>query len=408
MTDLLEHDLIRTLRQHGDAVVEVPVGMRDAIEGRARRRRRARRAVLSGGLALAVLAVAVGGWQVARPARTDHGLAPATVVSVKPSPARIARPVAPSGKPTVRPLDQTWPAAVERMPATAPGGAKVLPVGVLDASQLLVAEKGQGEQTSALLRYDLRKQTFASVADLRPIGSLRKYFAQSFATDDRTVAWNAEGQDAHGKQVTEFVAADLAGGHERLLATVPGALGVTPLELVDHRWLVYSGATGVRRISLSGNGKPELVPGGRGLRLTSWPWASTLTDPSGSRHPVVLTNLETGARRTFSAAGMWTRDCVPDWCVGSQRNRTTLLGPTPGSRTVVAPRSLAATGRFGRNRFVDATYGDRNVLWDIKTGTLASYGGRPTLVIDHQTCLICWPDPSDPDRLLVFDGAAVR
>jgi hypothetical protein len=407
MTDLLERDLIRTLRRHGDLAIEVPAGMRERIEGRVRRRRRTRRVVLSGGLALAVLAVLVGGWQLARPAARDRGLPPATVVAT-PSPARIVAPIAPPATPTVRSVQRTWPAAIERMPAAAPGGAKVLPVGVLGADQLLVAASGGGERTSALLRYDLRDKAFSAVADLAPVGRLGGYFPQGFATDDRTVAWNAEGTDAHGRKVTEFVAAEVAGGHKRLLATVPGEFGITELNLVDHRWLVYTGTDGVRRIPLSGNGTSEPVPGGRGLHLISWPWASDLTDPGGSRHAVVATNLVTGARRTFSAVGMWTRDCVPDWCVGSLRDRTTLLGPEPVGRTVSAPTYLVASGRFGAGRFVDAMYGDRNVLWDIRTGTLASYDARSTVLLNHETCLVAWPDPADRDSLLVFDGAAVR
>lgn len=160
-----------------------------------------------------------------------------------------------------------------------------------------------------------------------------------------------------------------------MLATVPGDMAMTELELVDHRWPVYSGAGGVYRIPLSGKGKLALVPGGAGLHLAVWPWAGNVTgEEGGTPRTARMTNLVTGATRTVAAPDADRfEDCVADWCVGSTRPTATgpstvVAGPRP-DRSTVAPSYVSMGGRFGLGRFVDAAYDDHATRGDMRCRT---------------------------------------
>jgi hypothetical protein len=431
---MVEQELSRTLHDRAEAAGPVP-GDLSTILSTARRRRRRRAIVPAVAIVLAVALVS-GGLGVAWWDRSPYtGLAPASKVSPSPLGPAVGKARPPAANAPVRPADKVWPEAVIRMPTTDPTGAKAHPITMLDSTHVLVSAETSFQKQSALRMYDTKTRKFSAITDLNPIGDLHDYYPQDFANDDRTVVWDADGVDSSGHHVVQFLAADLSGGHKRLLASIPGSLSVTELELVDHKYVVYSEPLhgGVYRVPLGG-GSPQKVAGSTGMFLAVWPWASDVNGFAGTdrKTTATLRNLVTGDTQVVHDPGTTFWDCVPSLCVGDAGTDASVVVDGPDSHTA-APDYVRLTDYFVLNRFVDAAYDDGKVhnggwvhgdngrktytgkslphlLWDVKTGTVATYplSRDGAIGLSHHSGMLAWHDPDHAGQQIVLDLAAVR
>lgn len=357
MNDRTEADLVRVL---ADAAEHAPVPDRD-LAGAVRVRRRAHRTRMALACA-AVVAIAAGGTVAVRNALpTGNGpVSPAVQ-----GPSEFA----------IRPASEVWPGTVTTIPKKTADGLNYWPVAALSPTTLLLIARSPSERTR-LDTYDTTTGRGTPLVRMPSRGGKRLDYAQSIEVGDEAIAWWGKVQ---GKSIrVDFWVAPKAGGTARKVGEVMGALadveriGVTRDSLV---WSVYGG--GVYRMPLEG-GAPQPVPGGEGLTLISWPWASDVSAVS-SRNQTKLVNLATEQTLPVnSPEGANDVRCGLVWCVDILGKETVVhridggdLRTLPGSPTW--ERILLPGARTG---FANLAQRDRYaaVVYDPETGLAGGIG----------------------------------
>ncbi|MBB4917396.1 hypothetical protein [Streptosporangium saharense] len=363
MNDRTEADLVRML---ADAAERAPVPDGD-LAGAVRVRRRAHRTRMALACA-AVVAIAVGGTVAVRDALPTAS-EPVSPAAQGPSeePAEFA----------VRPASEVWPEAVTTIPKKAADGLTYRPVAALGPTTLLLIAESSFEKAARLDTYDTTTGRGTPLVQVPSPEGKRRYYAQAVEVGDDTVAWwgNVQGKSTWA----DFWVAPRSGGTARQVGEVTGALadveriGVTRDSLM---WSVRGG--GVYRIPLEG-GTPQPVPGGEGLSLVSWPWASDASEDR-SRNQTKLVNLATGQTIPVNLPeGADGVRCSLVWCAGTLGEGSVVQRVDGGDRrTLPGTSSWEMTSLSGaRTGFVGMTQGDRYaaVIYDPETGLAGGIGG---------------------------------
>ncbi|WP_203991644.1 hypothetical protein [Sphaerisporangium rufum] len=278
----------------------------------------------------------------------------AGVTAVRLAASDPARPPAGRAAVTGPPGDAraVWPQAVYDLPDRTPDGHSHELVATAGAGRVVLAVHGAGrpgtKKIVRLDRYDRATGEFTTVARL-PAGAA----GVTLAAADRTrLAWAATERIDDDSIRVRFWTVPPAGGTPVEL----GRFGPVELRYSAPERLVFAGdglvlglsTGGVVRVPLDG-GRPAVLPGSEKLRLLDWPWATTRTVPmlerpedlrdafdglgehatrgSGAtpeaapQPPPSLVNLETGATRPVSEAGLEEPFCGPTRCVGRSTER---------------------------------------------------------------------------------------
>ncbi|MFB4293175.1 hypothetical protein ACBI99_36430 [Nonomuraea sp. ATR24] len=238
-------------------------------------------------------------------------------------------------------VERVWPQAVFTLPV----GSR--PLEAITATKVLVwTEPGTLEIHDTAAR---RSMPVASLA--RP--------PRLWAADAERVAWLTG--DGHA-----WVAPVRTGGRAGRVGPVRGE-HVDRLALTARHVVWSSPLDGVWRAGLDG-GAPERVPGGRGLQLVEWPWATD--EPLDARtNPTKVVNLET--RRVIEVRpvpGAEGLRCGPTWCTGTHRGGDALVQRTDGAWSRTHRDWL--TGYPYRDRFITGA----GRIHDARTGTTVSFG----------------------------------
>ncbi|MCK2214442.1 hypothetical protein MF672_011665 [Actinomadura sp. ATCC 31491] len=351
-----EQDLVRTLRAAADQVE--PLDLTGGVAARRRARRGRRRATVA--LAAAAV-VAVAGGTTAALSGEARRVQPATTVSPSSSPSPQAS----------RPAEELWPRAMATVAARRATGALILPVTALSPTELLLFVPGEPARLDV---YDIaRRATTATIAELSAIKGATRL--GGVAVGPRHVAWYG-GTD----KSTTFWIAPRAGGTATRVATVPGPVAAFDVTADALVWSPQGG--GVYRMPLTG-GKPARVPGGDGLTLTAWPWA-THRDRNTFANDDRVADLASGRSYDVRAPeGTRFLRCDGRWCVGDLKGRLVAQRPDGTGRHVLPDlRMYSVRPPYAGRYALTAPTGEPEaggplaVLYDLETGTRAGLGTR--------------------------------
>jgi hypothetical protein len=363
-----EDELIGALRQAAGVVPEP-----DLLKGIARlRRRRARRRAQALAVAAVVVAVAAGTTVATRISPHRGGgeaAAPVTSTTLPPWP-----PV----KITKGTVEKLWPRALFKMPAKNADGWRYRPITGISATEVLVSAESSFEKAGRLEIYDSETGKARVVTEVPATPGLRRNFMQRTSADGRTVAWYSTASKPDGTRVAELWQAPLAGGDAKLVGTLTGAhadLEAIAVNGDNVFWSTVQG--GVWRLPLAG-GTPEPIPGGAGLHLIRWPWASDtpmVNMAQDDRNQTKVVDLTTGGYTMAVAMPDGAKDlrCGPFWCDGS-RDGATLVQRIDGSaRSTLAGVGGQVTAGLSPYPILDRFVQLGNGILDLETGRLASY-----------------------------------
>ncbi|MGA5764448.1 hypothetical protein [Nonomuraea bangladeshensis] len=356
-----EQDLIRTLRTAADQVEQVDLARGVAARRHARRIRQRVRMALAAAAAVAVAGGTTAALSVASSGSERRADEQWTQIEEQ--------------WPQV---EKRWPQAVAKVPARTAGGARILPVTGLSPTEvlLLVAAPAKG-QPSRLDVYDMTRRTTRTLAQVPDVEG--KDGPDGVTAGPGHVAWYVTTGGT-----TTFWAVPRTGGTATRVATTSGdvaVLGVTDDSLV---WSPWKGD--VHRVPLTG-GTPSRLPGGDGLRLTSWPWAARL-DRNVYANQDQVVNLETG--RSFDVRvpkGTRSLRCGPRWCAGELNGRLLVQRVDGTGRRTLPELRMSWPRPPYADRYVlaapsssQAGEGALAVLHDLETGTTTGLGTRRLLI----------------------------
>ncbi|GLW23595.1 hypothetical protein DI270_015380 [Microbispora triticiradicis] len=346
----VEEALRRTFARAEARIPATPPDLlRQVTEGRTRRGRRGLVPATAMATCLVIWAAAALTW------RAPH---PSPAVTATPAPRlhepriheprihepRIVEKIAP-------PLEQALPSVVAEVPREAPNGEAFTPKLFVDPRTMLgyVAKKGY-DPAPELWIYHLESRTFRRLTVVGyPIAPV-----DSPAAGDGFIVWF----EYVGRNI-RIMAIPATGGTPLEVVTFPAELEVdeangdtiygVDLAVGDGRIFWSSTRSGgVNQVPVTG-GKPSPVPGTKGLRLFSWPWAGRPLDGPGAM--VNLLNLSTGERLDDPAQAV----CHVTWCVTDsqaiRRDGSRVLDlPGDNPRSIVADRfvTLSQTDKQGR------------------------------------------------------------
>ncbi|GGQ28894.1 hypothetical protein [Streptosporangium pseudovulgare] len=364
--------------------------LRQVTVGRTRRGRRGLVPATAMATCLAIWAASGVTWWASeqRPATT-----------AKPTPyiheRRIVKEIAP-------PLEQVLPSVVAEVPRKVPNGRAFTPKLFIDSRTMLgyVSKKGY-DPAPELWVYRLESQTFKRLAVIdRPIAPV-----DSPAVGEGVIAWfEYVDRDIH------IMTIPVTGGTPRTVVSFPAERDVdkvngdtiygVDLAVGDGRIFWSSTKSGgVNQVPVAG-GEPSPVPGTKGLRLFSWPWAGRPADGPGVM--TNLLNLSTGERLKNPARAR----CDVTWCLtgdrATRRDGSQVLDlPGDNPRSLVADRfvSMDQVDEQGRKALVifDLATSRAGRLW-IRNDRKAS----PTLYTDTEMLYFkrgdTWAVIHDPDR----------
>ncbi|TLP66154.1 hypothetical protein [Microbispora triticiradicis] len=345
----VEEALRRTFARAEARIPATPPDLlRQVTEGRTRRGRRGLVPATAMATCLVIWAAAALTW------RAPH---PSPAVTATPAPRlheprihepRIVEKIAP-------PLEQALPSVVAEVPREAPNGEAFTPKLFVDPRTMLgyVAKKGY-DPAPELWIYHLESRTFRRLTVVGyPIAPV-----DSPAAGDGFIVWF----EYVGRNI-RIMAIPATGGTPLEVVTFPAELEVdeangdtiygVDLAVGDGRIFWSSTRSGgVNQVPVTG-GKPSPVPGTKGLRLFSWPWAGRPLDGPGAM--VNLLNLSTGERLDDPAQAV----CHVTWCVTDsqaiRRDGSRVLDlPGDNPRSIVADRfvTLSQTDKQGRKASV--------------------------------------------------------
>ncbi len=325
--------------------------------------------------------------------------APPPAITAKPAPhihePRIVEEIAP-------PLEQILPSVIAEVPRKVPNGKAFTPKLFIDPRTMLgyVSKKGY-DPAPQLWAYHLESQTFQRLAVIDyPIAPV-----DSLAVGEGVIVWfKYVDRDIH------IMTVPVTGGTPRTVVSFPAELDVDKangdtiygVDLAVGGGRIFWSSTksgGVNQVPVAG-GEPSFVPGTKGLRLFSWPWAGRPADGPGAM--TNLLNLSTGERLEDRAQAR----CDVAWCLtGDQATRRdgSQVLDLPGD----SPRSLVAD-RFVTLSQVDEQGRKATVIFDLATsraGRLWIHNDRkasPTLYTDTEMLYFKrgdkWAVIHDPDR----------
>jgi len=360
-----EDELAAALRE-GAAGAPAP-DLLAGVEGRRRRRRRRRAQALA---AVAVVAVVGTGTAVTRGIAVTPGDRPDRAVTAVTTAPEVAVP-GQVRRPEKARAAELWPEAVFTMPARNPDGWRYRPITAVSPTEVLLSAESSFEMAGKLEVYDTRTREARVVAEVPKRQGLREYIPQTATVDGANVAWYAHGEQTDGTRVRDIWTVPLAGGAARLLVTRSGPDADLDGIALDGDHVVWSEVDGgVWRLPLAG-GTPERLPGGDGLHLIHWPWASDVGEgpDSSQRSQIKVANLADGTVTAVpTVRGVKAVRCGPVWCFGHGESGTVVFR-LDGTRT---PRAVGSSLEGGlrsypiMDRFVSA--GDS--VYDLKTGKL--------------------------------------
>ncbi|NRQ34075.1 hypothetical protein HII36_19780 [Nonomuraea sp. NN258] len=279
----------------------------------------------------------------------------------------------------VRPIEEVWPQAAHEVPMALPDGRRIRPRLLLDGKTLLVTAESSFEKADGLYAYDLGGGRFAKLADV-PVPAGTRLFAAGFATDgDRIVWWTGRKKD--GREIADIWSVPASGGEPAIVtsAVLPArsAEGLIATLAVTPEGVAWSaGGEGVYRVPFSG-GRPQPVPGTRGLHILAWPWAGS-PGPAALRQVPFLTllNVDTGERRDrVSVQDAAVVACGVTRCLSRQgRSSSVGLHARDGSEGTALTLPPTRPQVLLRDRFVTADSPSGATLHDVTTATAADLG----------------------------------
>ena len=363
-----EDELISALRQAAVAAPEP-----DLLKGVARRRRgRTRRRAQALAVAAVVVAavVAVAGTTVATRISPHRGGGEVAVGVT----SKTAVPEPPL-KITKGTIDQFWSQELFKMPAESSDGWRYRPITAISATEVLLSAESSFEKAGRIEVYDSRSGTSRVVTDVPSTPGLRNSFMQRATVEGATMAWYTSASNPDGTKVTELWQAPLAGGEAKLIATLTGgAAGLDAISINgdDVYWSTQQG--GVWRLPFAG-GTPEPVPGGAGLHLIRWPWASDRGTLPAKDNQAQVTDLTNGGQTSSivipeRATGV---RCGPSWCYG-QGDRSSFAQRIDGSAYMKLPGTGFAP-MFGLSPYpiLDRFLLGPNGIFDLDARRLGEY-----------------------------------
>jgi hypothetical protein len=382
----LEEALTRTLQQAATVAPE-PAPDLAALLTQEHRRRAAshdhHRGWLITAAAAAVVAVVAGGAVVVDRFHGDRGVAPAhppRPVASAPAPARTDYRDDAS-------VDEVWPGALRRVPATLPNGKVYLLHGILPGGRLLVSLEDAQGSADALWSWDPDNR------DLRPVeGSQLNPGKGAFIDvgfNDRWIVWFTQASVPATNQRADPVAlwaSPVAGGRPRRIAIVndyeAGPITVVGDLLVVGKILDEAGTStrGPWTVPVTG-GTPRNIAGSEGYGVLDWPWLGA--PPSHTQAKAAyerIWNVKTGDRRTaHRLEGMTDASCSLTWCVGRGKGGMIAQRRDGSGRWRVAGAQIADP-QIKMDRFIDISpsTGRLTVLYDLrarKSVTMPPPGG---------------------------------
>ncbi|WP_188188792.1 hypothetical protein [Nonomuraea sp. SYSU D8015] len=358
-----EQDLIRTLRTAAEQVERIDLAEAVAARRRSRRTRQRSRTLLAAAAVVAIVAgttFALSGGQERRP-----------------QPA-----VTPSAPASITPAGKLWPQAIAKVPATNSTGWKMYPVTALSPTEVLLIANSAFEKAGRLEVYDMARKKTRVLGDIP--SPRKKYYLQHIAVSSRYIAWYGETPQDPDKWA-DFWIMPRAGGTPKRLAEV--AADVDRIGLTDDAlvWSLKAGG-GVYRMPLTG-GSPSPLPGTKGLRLMSWPWAGGFASERPDANQTRVVNLETGRSADVSLPDqVEMMQCHAEWCTGIVDSRM-VVQRVDGSARKTLPFELRPHGarwllgdRYALFQVYEPDREKKGVplgaVYDLATGVTAGLGER--------------------------------
>lgn len=365
--DAFERALGRALEVGTLTLAPSRVDLAEAAIARSRRVGQWRLAAATGGAALAVAAVLAA-------------VASLSTAGRAPTPATASPPTAPTERPldlgaliaNAYPAEKVWPQAVRRLPARLPGGAAFHVIGELGTDSFVV------QQSAGFERY-------GSVFLLTGGAAIRLVDAEPSSTVDR--AWLLDGRlvalptvaGTDGPNEIRVVSA--SDGAEVATVRLAPPQNVGTMALLDGQviWDRRDGGGGIYRAD---NPTREL-PGSAGFALVGQDaWAYRFDQSrAGTRvtgGTVTWWNLATGERHVVALPGYGIGTFNGTWGVASaladpeRLAVVTFEGVRATARLTGASSSVVIAG--GHFALLQVDDGDQ-ILWDLRTGTLATMAG---------------------------------
>lgn len=300
MTEQLERELERVLREAGESAPAPEPGLLARLDDRGRRKRRLR--IQAGAVCLAaaaaVTAVAIAGGALRAPNANPQPVQSLTRTVVEA--AKILPP---------EPAEKLWPAAVHQMPGRMPDRRQILPKAFIDNENLLVGIVELVGGKEALYRYELATKKFTKLTE---IGAPLE--GRGFTVSGGWIAWYVE-RETHG----EILGVPVTGGQVRQLATAPQGEWIEGIAVDGETvyWASWTETSGRIRSAPFGGAVKE-VPNGEDSFIVSWPWVGSPMPPVEPVPGIAyrdLRNVRTGETRSATdRAGTWA--CHLTWCVG--------------------------------------------------------------------------------------------
>ncbi|WP_336212579.1 hypothetical protein [Nonomuraea sp. LPB2021202275-12-8] len=307
-----------------------------------------------------------------------------------------------------------WPEALFTMPAKNADGWRYRPITALSATEVLLSAESSFERSGKIEIYDTKTKESRLVTEVPKNPDLKGYIAQTATADGTNVAWFAFGQQADGTPVRDIWTAPLAGGEARLIATRTGADAEMDAIALDGDRVVWSlRQGGVWHVPLAG-GTPEELPGGAGLHLISWPWASDMAEgpPNTERNQTKVVNLTSGhVNRLAAPPGVKGLRCGPLWCYGRTEQGGLVQRVDGTSRR--ESRDLGFAGGLSPYPILDRFLAVGGGVYDLRTGkrvTVDNPGNWSGVGTSSEASTILYwgaTKADKPDKFRVLNLAAV-
>jgi hypothetical protein len=270
----------------------------------------------------------------------------------------------------VEPIEQVWPQAIKKVPASAVKGNLIAK---LDDHTLLLETWSQTKQLDYLYTYDIDTDATHEIVDVTRQGSHK--FPPGYVVGDGHIVWWYVTQER-----LELVTAPLTGGEQRVFATLDRRDMTGAGDMIDELAVVAGKVVfslekgGVYTVHLAG-GTVEPVPQADGMHLLRWPWVGTSNRYSDPRTDVLfkdMLNVKTGERSTAVVhPGDQYVKCAVTRCTGVKADGQPFSRLRDGSQETDLPTGAVSLTPQLMDRF---HVEDNIVLRDLSTGAEADLG----------------------------------